>query len=130
MFVRSVLPHLLASSVCPENAYVIRGECILRGSAAEASVELASKLSKVLTSQTELRSVDALLGYLGTQDIAIPAEADIEVAINFTKNFVVTDGQGIIEKMSEESERLLIVVGALLSTVVLIAAISRPAIPR
>jgi hypothetical protein len=125
MFARSVLPHQLAESDCPENAHVIKGQCILRGSPEEASVEFAAELSNVLTSQTEVRSLDALLTYLTDKDIVIPEDVDVATALNFTKNFVLSEDDLIVEKMSDETERLLVVTGALLSTVAFVASIYR-----
>jgi hypothetical protein len=129
MFVQSVLPHQFAQTSCPENAHVIKGACILRGSPEAASLEFAPELSDVLASQTAVRTLDGLLTYLVSEDIEIPELADLGTAVNFTKNFVVTDDEVIIEKMSEETERLLITGGALLSTAALLVSACRRAAP-
>jgi hypothetical protein len=123
MFLFSVVQHQLVQSECPENGYVIRNHCILRGTPEEACLEFAPELSKLLAQHPTVRSIIDLETLIPTQNLSIPEGADLTMAVNFTRNYVVAEEGQIIEKLSEDTERLIIVIGSVLSIIVLVFSI-------
>jgi hypothetical protein len=52
---------------------------------------------------------------ISARGLIIPEDVDLVTAVNFTKNYVVTETGQIIEKLSEGTERLMILIGAVFS---------------
>jgi hypothetical protein len=123
MAILNVLPHYLAQTECPENAHLVKNKCIVYGTPEHVCLEFAPTLSTLLSRNLSVRSLASLEAYLPSQNVTVPVNVNLGTAVNFTRNFVVTPTGQIFEKMSEETERLIIVIGTILSTFAVAASL-------